>query len=76
MEKEPGQISLPGLKQQKISGIFREKRKRDSEVSFGNKTEEQRNLANNLSQENKPDMIEPSGMFCFDEFCYEFESIS
>ena len=58
---EPGRVSSSGLKQQKISGIFREIRRRDSKGSFGSKREVLRNLTNNLSEQNKSDVKESKG---------------
>ena len=58
---ESGQISSSGLKQPKISGLFREKRMRDAKMSLESKTELQRNLKNNLSDQNKSGIKEPKG---------------
>ena len=61
MEVDSGQVSSSGLKQQKISGMFKAKRVRDTKMSPENKAELQKNLKNNLSDQNKSDVKEPNG---------------
>ena len=61
MELDSGQVSSSGLKQQKISGMFRAKRVRDTKMSFESRAELQRNLKNNRSDQNNSDVKEPKG---------------
>ena len=61
MEVESGRISSSGLKQQKISGMFKAKRVRDTKMSLESRAELQRNMKNNLSDQNKSGIKEPKG---------------
>ena len=61
MDLDSGQVSSSGLKQQKISGMFRAKRVGDTKMSFESRAELQRNLKNNRSDQNNSDVKEPKG---------------